>query len=445
MAPAGSAKPAGNAAWPGNECIREPGVVGGRERNVSSAAWRSRLTSGRAVQFEQTWRTLNGWTSESQTADAIAVSYGQIVHRSARRRIGVVLTRARQRHLTHALMLLMAMGVVVGSTVSAPLPGGSPELATGEGASLRPEGAIVSSVLPRTLPSVTDQQKQVSLQLAVAAPEPQPAKPAPELKQYVVDDGDNPFDIANKFRISDETLLAANGLGADSVLQIGQRLLIPPVSGVVVSTQPGDTPKAIADQWKIDLTRLVSINHLAVGLNALLPGEPLVIPDALPPVSIYPVSTDDETDPKAALKTDAPAVSTARSTSQSRQTAPILPPVATRSAVRRSGPNNFPWGQCTYWAAQERPDIGSNVIGNASSWLYSARASGLPTGTMPRVGAIVVYQPGADGAAWTGHVAYVTSVAGDGAHFTVSEMNFPYWGRVTYRSSRTGWGVGFIY
>ena len=90
-------------------------------------------------------------------------------------------------------------------------------------------------------------------------------------------------------------------------------------------------------------------------------------------------------------------------------------------------------------------DIGGRVTGNAASWLYSARAAGLPTGSVPRVGAVVVYQPGVQGADWPGHVAYVTSVAGDGVHFTVSQMNFPIWGAVTYRGSWTGRGVGFIY
>ncbi|HLY63888.1 MAG TPA: CHAP domain-containing protein, partial [Chloroflexota bacterium] len=121
------------------------------------------------------------------------------------------------------------------------------------------------------------------------------------------------------------------------------------------------------------------------------------------------------------------------------------PLVNTRPASHPISSNYFPWGQCTYWAAQERPDIGSRVIGNAASWIYSARAAGLATGSVPRVGAVVVYQPGAQGAAWTGHVAYVTSVAGDGVHFTISEMNFPYWGRVTSRASWAGGGVGFIY
>jgi surface antigen len=400
------------------------------------------------VQFEQTWRTLNNWSPEAGSAEAIAIPYSTVPSRAERRRPALVLTQARQRRLTHALMLALALGVAGGGTMAVPQSGAYGEGANSEGVfrSLLPDGAIVSGVVPETLPSSADHQRQIALNLAVPANEPKPAKPAPEIKTYVVQDGDNPFDLSNKFGITDETLLAANGLGPDSVLQIGQRLLIPPVSGVVVSTQPGDTPKAIADQWKIDLGKLISVNRLAAGVNTLLSGEPLVIPDAMPPVQIWPQqgnSDDAAADPKASLRTDQPAPAPRASARAKAAPAPILPPVITRPAVRRTGSNNFPWGQCTWWAANERPDIGSAVVGNAASWLYSARAAGLATGTVPRVGAVVVYQPGAQGAAWTGHVAYVTSVSG--SSFTISEMNFPIWGGVTHRTSWTGPGVAFIY
>jgi LysM repeat protein len=79
---------------------------------------------------------------------------------------------------------------------------------------------------------------------------------------YVVQDGDNPYDLATKFGIGEETFVSANGLNADSVLQIGQRLLVPPVNGVVVTTQQGDSPKEIADQWKLDVPTLLSVNKL---------------------------------------------------------------------------------------------------------------------------------------------------------------------------------------
>lgn len=368
--------------------------------------------------------------------------------------VSMLLSRVRPRHLTHGLMLAMAIGVTAASVVTDQQPATPAQAATGDAASasLRPSAAIVAKVVPETRPSAAKEAVPLALpdeSNLTAANTPVSAVPAPELKSYQVQDGDNPFDLAQSFTISEETLLAANGLGPDSMLQIGQKLLVPPVSGVVVSTQPGETAGSIASQWKLDLAKLLSVNKLGSDSLALLAGEPLVLPDALPPVSIYPPdATDDAT---AAVQAPTAQILKAPATTQHSQTAaaPIQavanPPVNIRPAIHSSGSNYFPWGQCTYWAAQERPDIGSRVIGNAASWLYSARAAGLATGTVPRAGAVVVYQPGAQGAAWTGHVAYVTSVSPDGVHFTISEMNFPYWGRVTSRSSWTGGGVAFIY
>ncbi|HVA23144.1 MAG TPA: CHAP domain-containing protein [Chloroflexota bacterium] len=346
------------------------------------------------------------------------------------------------RQLTHGLMLVMAVGVLAGSffqTQQAPASGPAFDVSDPQ-----VRAAIVARAMPFTEKAVPtpDASAQLLLPQTPAAPATPPvAKPAPELKTYVVQDGDNPYDLATAFGIGEETFMSANGLNADSVLQLGQRLLVPPVNGVLVTTQPGDTPKAIADQWKLDLATLLSINKLTAGTQALLPGEPLMLPGAAPTVHLFGDAPSTET-----ATADSPILKPAPAARPRGTTLlPAPPPANTRGAVRRSGPNNFPYGQCTWWAAQSRPDIGANVIGNASSWLYSARASGLPTGSVPRVGAVVVYQPGAQGAAWTGHVAYVTSVAGDGVHFTISEMNFPYWGSVTRRASWTGPGVGFIY
>jgi len=107
--------------------------------------------------------------------------------------------------------------------------------------------------------------------------------------------------------------------------------------------------------------------------------------------------------------------------------------------------NRFYSGQCTWWAANVRPDIGAAVSGNAANWTWAAQNAGLKTGTLPAKGAIVVYQPGVQGAWYAGHVARVLSVSPDGVNFTVDEMNFPWAGVVTSRTSHTGQGVTFIY
>jgi len=64
----------------------------------------------------------------------------------------------------------------------------------------------------------------------------------------------------------------------------------------------------------------------------------------------------------------------------------------------------------------------------------NAAAQGLPTSRTPSVGAIVVYRPGGPYSE-LGHVAVVVAVNADA--YTVSEMNAPFWGRVTTR--RIAW------
>jgi N-acetylmuramoyl-L-alanine amidase len=117
--------------------------------------------------------------------------------------------------------------------------------------------------------------------------------------------------------------------------------------------------------------------------------------------------------------------------------------VGTAAAAAPS--NHFYWGQCTWWAANARPDIGAVVSGNAANWPAAAQRAGFKTGGLPEDGAIVIYQPGVQGAWSAGHAAHVLSVSPDEQTFTVDEMNFPVAGRVTQRASHVGPGVSFIY
>ncbi|HEX6513431.1 MAG TPA: CHAP domain-containing protein [Chloroflexota bacterium] len=120
-------------------------------------------------------------------------------------------------------------------------------------------------------------------------------------------------------------------------------------------------------------------------------------------------------------------------------------PMGIGTAAAAAPVNRFYWGQCTWWAANVRPDIGARVWGSAYNWNWSAQAAGLKTGTLPAKDAIAVYQPGVQGAWGAGHVAHVLSVSPDGYHFTVDEMNYPIPGVVTQRVSHIGSGVTFIY
>ena len=78
--------------------------------------------------------------------------------------------------------------------------------------------------------------------------------------------------------------------------------------------------------------------------------------------------------------------------------------------------NNYPWGQCTWYAYQRRAELGlpsSGNFGNGGEWAASASALGYWVDNTPRhVGDAVVFAPGqadADGA--YGHVAVLESNA----------------------------------
>ena len=101
-------------------------------------------------------------------------------------------------------------------------------------------------------------------------------------------------------------------------------------------------------------------------------------------------------------------------------------------------PNHFAYGYCTWYVANKR-----NIpwFGNAIDWWPNARSYGQAEGSTPRVGAVMVTRESG-----YGHVAYVESVNADGS-WTVSEMNFIGWNRVSTRTIRPGQApvVGFIY
>src|SRR5688500_9356027 len=67
---------------------------------------------------------------------------------------------------------------------------------------------------------------------------------------------------------------------------------------------------------------------------------------------------------------------------------------------------------CTAWAHSKRRDL-PLTLGNAKTWAYRAARAGFPVDSYPRVGDVIVLQPGVQGAHRIyGHVAYVVGVKG---------------------------------
>jgi surface antigen len=83
----------------------------------------------------------------------------------------------------------------------------------------------------------------------------------------------------------------------------------------------------------------------------------------------------------------------------------------------------YAWGNCTWWAAMRRSQIGEpipNSWGNAATWAVRAQADGYLVDHTPSYGAIMQI-PYVDHG--LGHVAFVESVNPSDGSWTISEMN----------------------
>jgi murein DD-endopeptidase MepM/ murein hydrolase activator NlpD len=97
------------------------------------------------------------------------------------------------------------------------------------------------------------------------------------MRTYRVKPGDTLVTIASHFDVSMMTVWWANDLKAKNRLVVGQELLIPPVSGLVVEVNAADTLASLAKRYKVSEDLILSTNglkdrHLVVGQVLMLPG-----------------------------------------------------------------------------------------------------------------------------------------------------------------------------
>lgn len=99
-----------------------------------------------------------------------------------------------------------------------------------------------------------------------------------QISIYVVREGDSFSAIADMFNVSINTILWANNIPRGAKLQVGQTLVILPVSGVQYTVKKGDTIASIAKKYKGDLDEITAFNGLED--NAKLEvGSLIIIPD----------------------------------------------------------------------------------------------------------------------------------------------------------------------
>jgi len=122
---------------------------------------------------------------------------------------------------------------------------------------------------------------------------------------------------------------------------------------------------------------------------------------------------------------------------------------ASSSGPARGQRNPFPYGSCTWWAAQRYHQLTGIYVpwttrANAWQWTARARQFSWNVSSQPSVGAILVLQPWVQWAYGAGHVAVVERILPNGRVVT-SNMS---WGRhpwqVTYVTFKPGRGVTFL-
>lgn len=133
----------------------------------------------------------------------------------------------------------------------------------------------------------------------------------PSITVYTVKAGDTISTIAQKFGVSQNTILWANEMTAKSVIKPGQALVILPINGIQYTVKKGDTISGIAAKFDADAEEILYFNDLD-DPKKIQPGVELIIPDAEPVRSEAP-------------KKQAPAPQPKQPTTSIAKTAPAAP------------------------------------------------------------------------------------------------------------------------
>ncbi len=99
------------------------------------------------------------------------------------------------------------------------------------------------------------------------------------LRTYRVRSGDTLTGIARRMGVSMMTIWWANHLRSKDSLKVGQVLVIPPVTGLVVTVKSGDTLGSIAAANKLSALDVATYNGLALDTTLVI-GQVLILPGA---------------------------------------------------------------------------------------------------------------------------------------------------------------------
>ncbi len=177
-----------------------------------------------------------------------------------------------QKHVWHTSMVglasvgVLTSGVLGGnSLVASSLPGvGGPD--------------------PRIIETFDPNASGVSLDSFVDFHTDVSSKPRSEIIEYEVKNGETLSQLAEKFKISLDTIKWANNLDSIHSIKPGQVLKILPVSGVALTVKDGDTLESVAKKYSAASQAILDypFNDIPDDFK-LKTGQVLIIPDGSPP------------------------------------------------------------------------------------------------------------------------------------------------------------------
>lgn len=154
-------------------------------------------------------------------------------------------------------------------------------------------GIMLVPIISEELPGRASpwQAPSPSAVLAAATENPETAtlvsdKVRDRIIEYEVQQGDTVSSIAEKFGISQDTIIWENNLSKKTVLKPGQTLRILPVAGISYKVQKGETIYSIAKRTNSEPQAIVDFpfnTFVNDETFALAVGQVLIIPDGTPP------------------------------------------------------------------------------------------------------------------------------------------------------------------